>query len=450
MSLLTATPTNALDLNFLGTLELPGAEIAAFDPGSDRLFVTSQSGLRIVDFSNPAAPAVITTIDLAGPPYNFSNDVNSVAVKNGIVAVSVNAAVATDPGKLFLFSPDGTLLNTLTVGAVPDNVTFTPDGTKILVANEGESTIEPGGQLAANPEGSISIIDISGGAASATVQTAGFSAFNSQSAALIAEGVRLFVNSPVFSAAGTTVAQDLEPEYIAISADGTKAFVTLQEANSIAIVNIATAQVEDIVPLGLKDWSGLQFDGSDRDGPLNTALVNLQTGRPVFGLYQPDAIASYVANDGQTYYVIANEGDDRDDYLSPNETTSVGNAAYDLDNAAFPNEATLKLNTEIGRLTVVNLPGLRGDTNGDGDIDQILTYGGRSFSILNSAGQIVFDSGSHIDVTISTLSAANFDDGRSDNKGSEPEGVTTASINGRSYAFIGLERFNGTMVYDVT
>lgn len=451
---LSLTASNSLNLSGVSTLFLPGAEITAFDPGLDRVWVTSLTGLRIVNFADPANPSVAATIDFTAPPYNFSNDVNSVAIKNGIVAVAVNAPVATNPGKVFLFNTDGSFITSVDVGAVPDNVVFSPDGTKILVANEGESNLESvAAPLTTNPEGSISIIDISGGAANPTVQTAGFTAFNGESAALIAEGVRLMVNVPAYAAAnggtGTTVAQDLEPEYIAISADGTTAFVTLQEANSIAILDIATATVTDIVPLGLKDWSGLKFDGSDRDGAGATQLINLQSNQPVSGLYQPDAIASFSVG-GQTYYITANEGDDRNDFIAGDEPIRVSNGGYDLDNAAFPNEAALKGNTGIGRLNVSNLPGLRGDTDSDGDIDQILAYGGRSFSILDSTGAIIFDSGSHIDEYVAASSPANFDDGRSDDKGSEPEGVSTAVINGRVYAFVGLERFAGTMVYDVT
>jgi Ca2+-binding RTX toxin-like protein len=453
---LSLTASNSLGLSSISTLFLPGSEITAFDPGFDRVWVTSGSGLRIVNFANPANPTLAATIDFTQPPYNFSNDVNSVAIKNGIVAIAVNAPVATNPGKVFLFNTDGSFITSVDVGAVPDNLVFTPDGTRILVANEGESNLESvAAPLTTNPEGSITIIDISGGAASPVVQTAGFTAFNGEANALIAEGVRLFVSSPVFAAAnggtGTTVAQDLEPEYIAVSADGTKAFVTLQEANSIAILDIASATVTDIVPMGLKDWSSLPFDGSDRDlGPgFTMGTPSFVTGRPIFGIYQPDAIASFTVG-GQTYYITANEGDDRNDFLNPNETTTVGNANYDLDNTLFPNEATLKLNQNLGRLTVSNLVGLRGDTDGDGDIDQIITYGGRSFSILDASGAIIFDSGAHIDTAVAALSPANFADNRSTAKGSEPEGVTTAVLNSRVYAFIGLERFAGTMVYDVT
>ena len=138
----------------------------------------------------------------------------------------------------------------------------------------------------------------------------------------------------------------------------------------------------------------------------------------------------------------------------------VGNAAYDLDDTAFPTEATLKGNAELGRLTVSNAPGLRGDTDGDGDIDQVLTYGARSFTILDQNGNMVFDSGGHLEqvTALQTPALFNADNGdpalidtRSDNKGPEPEGITVGSINGKTYAFLGLERAGGgVMVYDVT
>ena len=370
-------------------------------------------------------------------------------MKNGVVAASVSAEPKTDNGKVFLIDASGTLLSAVDVGALPDMLTFTADGKKILIANEGEAS---GPDLVVNPNGSVSIIDISGGPAVTSVQTATFAAFNGQEDALRAEGIRIML--------GNTLAQDAEPEHIAISPDGAKALVTPQEANAIAILDIATATVEDIVPLGTKAWNGLPIDTSGRDGAGNTATVNLQTDQPIFGLYMPDAIASFKAADGNTYYVIANEGDDRDDFLATPETIRVGNAAYDLDDSAFPTEATLKGNPELGRLTVSNAPGLRGDTDGDGDIDQVLTYGARSFTILDQNGNMVFDSGGHLEqvTALQTPALFNADNGdpalidtRSDNKGPEPEGITVGTINGKTYAFLGLERAGGgVVVYDVT
>jgi hypothetical protein len=338
---------------------------------------------------------------------------------------------------VLLDAATGNILKSLAVGALPDMVTFTPNGMKVLVANEAEVVSD--GNFGGN--GSVSIIDLSGGVAAATVQTADFTAFNGQEDALRAQGVRIW--------AGKTVAEDVEPEYIAVSPDGTKAMVTLQEANAVAILDIATATFTSIVPLGTKDFSSLAMDPSDRDGPASTTLTNLQTGLPVKGLYMPDGISSY-ASGGQTYYVTANEGDDRDDFLASDETIRVSNAAYDLDNALFPNEAALKANAQLGRLTVSNAPGLRGDTDGDGDIDQILMYGGRSFTILDSNGNQVFDSGDAIERIVASEFPALLDDTRSDNKGPEPEGVTVATMGGRNYAFVGLERSHLTLAFDVT
>ncbi len=432
----STTPTAEISFNVAGSLTLAGAEISAFDAGSDRLFTTSSSGLQVVNLANPQAPALIATIDFTALGF-ATTDITSVAIKNGIVAVALPAAVKTEPGKVvFLKASDHTLLGSVEVGALPDMLVFTPDGKKVLVANEGEIL-----DNATDAPGSVSIIDISTGVPTATVQTATFDSFNGQEAALRAEGVRIFD--------GKSVSMDVEPEYIAISPDGTKAMVTLQEANAVAILDIATGTFTDIVPLGLKDWTGLKLDVSDRDGAGGTASVNLVTDSHLFGMYMPDAIASYTVG-GQAYYVMANEGDDRDDFLTPDETIRVSSGSYDLDGALFPDEAVLKDPAELGRHTVSNSPGLRGDTDGDGDIDQILTYGGRSFSIVDSEGNRVFDSADIIERIIVEQFPELFDDARSDNKGPEPEGIAIGTVGGQTYAFVGLERSNVTLAFDIT
>ena len=430
----STTPTGALDIDVKGTLTLAGAEISAFDPGSDRLFVTSNSGLQVVDLSNPAAPALITTLNFTTLGF-ASTDVTSVAVKNGIVAVALLATDKSQPGHVvFINAATHGVVGSVQVGVHPDMLVFTADGQKVLVANEGE--VLSNGFAGNDGAGSVSIIDLSGSIAAATVQTAGFTAFNGQEDALRAEGVRIF--------AGRSVSQDVEPEYIALSPDGTKAMVTLQEANAVAILDLATATFTDIVPLGLKDWTGLQIDVSDQDGGMN-----LVTNSHLFGMYMPDAISAYSVG-GQTYYVMANEGDDRDDFLAPDETIRVSNGSYDLDNGLFPNETTLKTNVELGRHTVSNAPGLRGDTDGDGDIDQIMTYGGRSFSIVDSQGNQVFDSADVIERIIAEQFPTLFDDSRSDNKGAEPEGLTIGKVGDKAYAFVALERSNITLAFDIS
>ncbi len=473
---LSLTPSLRENFTQAATVTLAGAEISAFDPGSKRLFVTSSAGLQVVSVDAELKMTLLGTVSLG------SNDINSVAVKNGLVAVAVAATDKTQPGEVYfldagaqlsitgtgassVIAQTGLVQGKVNVGALPDMLTFTADGKTVLVANEAEQNDVDGNNPPAlvNPEGSVSLINLSAGAASATVTTASFAAFNSKAAELKAKGVRLMAGEAGFES--VTVAQDLEPEYIAISLDGKTAFVTLQENNAIAILDIASGKFTDIVPLGLKSFMGLPFDGSDRDGPPSGSnnysnLVNLQTDQPVFGQYMPDAIASFRGADGRTYYAIANEGDDRDDFITPNETTSVSSSSYVLDATAFGTGAELKANGEIGRLTVSNAPGNKGDTDGDGDIDRILSYGARSFSILNDQGVIVFDSGSHIEQffaaggtfnSTSPSTSGLFDDSRSDNKGPEPEGVTVGVVGGRTLAFVGLERGGGgVMVYDVT
>jgi hypothetical protein len=444
-------PTGVLSGNVKGSVALAGAEIPAFDPLSKRAFASSSTGVQVVDLTNPSNPTFLSTIAPAslGVAGLTSNDVSSINVRKGtngnpsVLAIAVINSPKTSPGHVvFVRADTGALLGAVQVGVVPDHVTFTPDGTKVLVANEGELD----GTAATIPDaadGSVSIIDVSAGFSTPTVKTAGFSAWDSSNsiAALRAAGVRIYENG--------IPSKDFEPEYIGVAADSTKAFVTLQEANAIGILDLVTGAFTDIVALGQKDYSTGYHDFSDKDGTGGTALMNLTTGNPVKGLYMPDAVASFTSQ-GQTYYVIANEGDDRNDFLTPDETTTVGNASYVLDPTKFPNASGLKQLSSLGRLVVSNANGLRGDTDGDGDIDEILSYGGRSFSILDAQGNMVFDSGDMIERIVSTKYASSFDDGRSDNKGPEPEGVTVATVGGVQYAFVGLERSSLVLVFDLT
>jgi len=424
-----------------------GAEIPAFDPASKRAFTSSGTGIQVIDLTNPAAPAFVTVITPAtlGVVGLTSNDVSSVTVRKAtgggpaVLAAGVISVPKTDAGYVvFLNAATGALLGSAQTGPNPDHIAFTPDGSKLLVANEGETA---GNVADDTTKGGVTIVDVAGGFASPLVTTADFTAFDAQAATLVANGVRLFP--------GGVPSTDLEPEYFAMSADGKKALVTLQEANSVAVLDIDTATFTSIKALGKKNFATGEYDFSDRDGAGAVALVNPRAGQPVYGLYMPDAVAAY-SSGGATYYVTANEGDDRNDFIVPMETTTVANAAYDLDNTVFPNETALKNQASLGRLTVSNVPGIRGDTDGDGDIDEILSYGGRSFSILNSAGDIVFDSGDMLENIMASQFLANFDDGRSDNKGPEPEGVTVATIGAQTYAFLALERSHMVLVFDVT
>lgn len=821
-TLLSGVELTAVGTYSTGSFDEGAAEIAAYDADTQRVFFTNADAneVTILDASDPTNPTRIASIDMS----SYGGGVNSVDVANGIVAVAVEANVKTDPGSVVFFDVDGNYLNAVTVGALPDMLTFTPDGTKVLVANEGEplEADQPISPANPDPQGSISIIDLSSGIASPSVNTLNFEQFDSRVADLRADGVRMFP--------GRLPSRDLEPEYVSVSPDGSTAFVTLQEANAFAVVDIDAGEISGIQPLGVSDhsrglpslstydftelpnlgttalgetiklggFSGLSFEGVDPvtgnyqfitvpdrgpngdsvngerpfllpdyqarvvsfelnpttgeititnqllltrddggslvpitglpnivgvdevpvdaagdpvgydpfgadlegvvrapdgslwmvdeyrpsiyhfgsdgvlidrfipqgtaaqvgdpagtygtetlpadylnrrsnrgfegmaldtdsgvlyafiqtplsnpdraagnassvirmlgidpatgnpvseyvyllqkpdvggnvdkigdavyagdgkfyvmerdsgldptsqkflfevnltgatnvlgydfgaetleqqtpddlaaagihpvnkikvanlpslgylpsdktegiavlpdgrialmndndfiDFPEQLGIIDFSTGNgldasdkddvinitnwPVYGMYMPDAVASYSVG-GQTYYVTANEGDSRDfDESRVKDLT--------LDPTAFPDAATLQANGNLGRLTVSNIDG---DLDGDGDFDQLYAFGNRSFSIWDSNGNQVFDSGDDFEQITAAMFPNDFNanndendsfESRSDNKGPEPEGVTTGVINGRTFAFIGLERIGGIMIYDVT
>lgn len=497
-----------------GQFGVSAAEIPAFDAASKRLFVVNAQlgAVDVLDLSNPASPTKIGAIDATTVLAGAS--INSVAVHNGIVAVAIQAAVKTDIGRMALYrASDLTLLGSVAVGALPDMLTFTPDGNNVLVANEGE----PSDDYQIDPEGSISIIDVRNPAAPVE-RKATFTAFNAQATALRTAGVRIY-------GPNATVAQDLEPEYITVSADGTTAWATLQENNALAKVNIATATVTDILPLGYKDHgvAGNELDASDTEG----GAITIRTWPGVHGMYQPDAMASYTVG-GQTYLVTANEGDARawgednaaywggdasqgfveefrvkhlinrngwsgragDDLPPQLNAMAAGGlldpAVFGYCGAVAGNPMGCRDDANLGRLNITWTMGYR--TNPDGSpmmfsaagvadpagnrlmYDKLYSYGARSFSIWNANGGLVWDSGAEIEKFLASpacmagqarnIPCADFfnsghdeggaKDSRSDAKGPEPEGIALGRIGNKTFAFIGLERMGGVLVYDIT
>ncbi|MGP2362072.1 choice-of-anchor I family protein [Acinetobacter junii] len=470
------------------------AEIPAYDAASKRLFVVNaQKGLvDVLDASKPEQPVHIA--ELSARDYLADSEVNSVAVQNGIVAIAVQAKNKTDAGLVVFFNAkDLSFMSKVAVGSLPDMLTFSPNGKTVLVANEAE----PNDDYSIDPEGSVSIIDIQD-IKQPKASIADFRAWNSQKADLMSKGVRIF-------GPNATVAQDLEPEYITISGDSKTAWVTLQENNAIARIDIAQQKVTDIYPLGYKDHGvmGNELDVSDRD-----SKIDIKTWTGLVGMYQPDSIANYQVN-GQTYLVTANEGDSRE-WLKDEDAYFAGNLAqgyvenirmkhlfnskgfnaegdYPADLQKIANGVKgAKLNpvtfaycgataTEagdcrkdgnLGRLNIAWNMGYQ--TNADGSpkldangrliYDKLYAYGARSFSIWNTQGQLVWDSGSEFEKKISELFPTYFNtdheavslDDRSDNKGPEPEGIILGTIGAKTFAFIGLERMSGVMVYDIT
>jgi len=370
---------------------------------------------------------------------HYGDAPNSVAVSEGVVAVAVEAEEKTQSGQIIFFDSQSLqLLAQVPTGALPDMVTFTPDGAFVLVANEGE----PSDDYQIDPVGSITIINM----LDYSARTAGFESFTSMDDS----SVRIF-------GPGASVAQDLEPEYITVSADSTTAWISLQENNALAILDIETATVTAVKGLGFKNHAMVdgEFDASDRDGAGTCAFaledveqcINIQMW-PTSGMYQPDAIASFTV-DGATYIVSANEGDARD-YEGFSEEARVGDEEYILDPTVFPNAEELKDDAFLGRLKTTLSTG---DIDGDGDFDIIHSYGARSFSIWDSSGEQVFDSGADFEIRLAALQQSGVDvwtDSRSDDKGPEPESVTVGMLAGKPVAFIGLERASGIFAYDLT
>ncbi len=428
----------------------PRTEIAAYDPASKRLFSINLNlrQLDVLDLSTPDSPVLVQSVPLGGKP-------NSVAVHRGIVAVALEGAQKTDPGSVKFFNASGAFLNQLTVGSLPDMLAFSPNGRWLLVANEGEPNSYNQAD-SVDPDGSVSVIDMRGDVTALTqldVRTATFSNAIPQDNP---SSIRIF-------GPNATISKDLEPEYITISKDSKMAWVTLQENNAIAILDISSATFTRIVGLGFKDHTlpHNKLDASDRDvpGSSNNGIINIRNW-PVFGIYQPDSIVSYRVK-GKTYLVMANEGDARD-YTGFSEETRVGSLTLDATAfmaQGFPDVTTgangLRNNDNLGRLTVTNT---LGNTDADADFEKLYVFGARSFSIRNAEGGLVYDSGDELEQRTAVLVPTTFNsngtldtfDTRSDNKGPEPEGVALGKIAGRTYAFIGLERTGGVVMYDVS
>lgn len=465
MPILAAATSDPIALNFIGrysagsstAADEPRTEIAAYDPRSKRLFSVNlnQRRLDMLDITNPGTPVFSGSVDLGGKP-------NSVAVHNGIVAVAVEGTHKTDAGNVQFFNTSGGKLNQVTVGSLPDMLTFSPDGHWLLVANEGEpSSYNNNPVPSVDPEGSVSVIDMTPGVANLTqidVRTATFSTSIPQ---VNPSSIRKYGPNATF-------AQDIEPEYITISNDSSTAWVTLQENNAIGILDIGTASFTKIVGLGFKDHlhPPNKLDASDRDTAVDNK--NLKDGIvirnwPVLGMYEPDAIASYQVN-RQTFLVMANEGDTRD--YPPGFTEEARVSSLSLDAAAFAAQGYpdvsngsggLRNNANLGRLTVTNVNGAK-ELDTDPEFERLYVPGGRSFSIRGVDGTLVYDSGDAFEQITAKLIPDQFNsqgdtgsfDTRSDNKGPEPEAIAIGKISEKTYAFIGLERTGGVMVYDIS
>jgi len=364
----------------------------------------------------------VTSLDLS----SYGAAVQSVATYNGKVAVAIGSAdKVTTKGKVVIFDTAGTELSVTEVGYLPDMVTFNEDGTKVIVANEGEPDASTG--VYVDVAGTVGIVKVADGS-------------------YIEVG---FVDGDLNDAQDTTAvrlggtpsnstALDLEPEYITVVGD--KAYVTLQENNAVAIIDISTdtPTVDGVQSLGSKDYTSENKIDIEEDGK-----ISLKNYPGLKSLYQPDSINSYVFG-GSTYLVTANEGDGRE-YLDSSDNDvfvdekKIGKLTLDASIAdAYIDDNDLKVMTDISTTT------------------ELYAFGGRSFSIWDENGVLVWDSGDEISNLIAENEPKLFNhddfeiDGRSGNKGGEPEALTIGTIDGKTYAFIGLERQSSILMYDIT
>lgn len=411
------------------------AEIVKYNKDNQKMYLVNGAAqsVDIVSIANMTSNKktefkIDTRLDIAamGQAHGFaSGDITSIDINTNkkIIAIAVQGATYKVHGSIVILNYEGKYIKHFEAGVQPDMVTFSHDYKYLLSANEGEPREGYAVAGATDPIGSITIIDIKKGVDKATAQTIGFDKFDSKEAraALVENGVLLKPN--------TAPSVDLEPEYISVSDNSHYAYVSLQEANSVATIDLKTQKIVSVKGLGFKDHN-LEENALDalKDGQVNLTAQNL------YGTYMPDGIASQKIG-GKQYIFTANEGDGRE-----------WGEYEDTGSYSFPG-TSFKIDTIL-------------NTERDGlEADKTYIYGSRSFSIWDAGTmEQVYDSGSDFEKVTGELYPEAFNssnnktelDSRSGKKGPEPEDIKVMKVNGKTFAFIGLERTGGIMMYDVT
>jgi hypothetical protein len=378
-----------------------GAEINAFDPVTQQIYVTGANGVDVLD----RAGNYLRTLRIS----DTNGEVASVAIKNGVVAI---AGPNGTEGRVRFFTTAGSFIRDVAVGTGPDSIAFTPDGKRLLVAIEGEPAVP-------NPTGGIAVVQVADG----SVNTLGFEGFEDQKAALQAKGALFRPRA--------TVAEDMEPEFVAISADGTKAFVTLQENNLIAVVDLSgnSASIKELIPAGLKDVSTAANAFIHRS---SAAIPTSEGLTGITALRQPDGISTFV-HDGVTYLVTADEGED------------LGNNLLLPYDASLPQSSIDAINSLNERRRFWGL-----DLDDDGDADTISYSGGRSVSIRTEDGTLVWDAGNVFERAVTELELLGLDSNRRNGLSIEPENLVVGTISGQRWLFVGVERGRSIATFDIS
>lgn len=443
--------SDAIRLELIAAAQLSGAEVVAYEPGPNMLFITAGERLGMMHLGS-GQPAFVRWVEVsvALPPHVGEQlNMTHVAVdpiRRGFGVVTVAPRdVASQPGWIVFFSTrTGEVLSSLPAGFLPDAVAFTKDGSRLVIANEGEPVEHHDGGWT-DPPGSVSVVDLTRVSSSidcrtisqADVRTIYFTG-PALAAALSPEaGAERLRIHPL---AASSPAFDIEPEYVTIADDA--AYFSLQENNGLAALDLQSLAWRRISGLGSIDTL---IDASDRDGGAHVRTR-------VSALPMPDMIASYEVK-GAQYIVSANEGDSRAGVFADSARLA-DLASEGRISAAAANLFDLS-ETGAGRLNVCSFSG---DLDHDGVLDQPVALGARSLAVWRAdTFELVSHTGSDFEMLMAIAAPEHFNsqdevaDARSDVRGPEPEGVALGRIaDGRVIAFVGLERPGAIAMVDVT
>mmetsp|Transcript_87956 Transcript_87956/g.249112 ORF Transcript_87956/g.249112 Transcript_87956/m.249112 type:complete len:698 (-) Transcript_87956:318-2411(-) len=407
--------TSASDLAY----GMGAAEQMAYDPANKYAYTLSEQGVvHVIDYDDASSPQVLSSyvVDLDG------STLTDVEVCGQMLFVGVVASTKTDNGMVKVYSTvlrsspaAPALLQSVTVGPLPDMLLASPDCTILAVANEGEGSDSSGTLV--DPEGSVSLVDLSDFSVSTVSLSTG-----ATDAELEASGVHLplslnameyFDDYGAASAdlnwtsarAAYTPATQLEPEYLAWSSDGSKLYVNLQENSALATVLVAdgVGTVDSIEAYGLKDWSS--SGGTEGIDTVEDGACTLEFKPGFKTMRMPDAIA-IAEVDGTPYIFTADEGDDKEydnfeekqkfkDVLEDGATFSSDFPGFNASGSqgmadAFTNFGDTKMRITIGSA------GVDYSTPSAPTFKGAVGFGGRGISIYDVSGAIsrVWDSGS--------------------------------------------------------
>ena len=420
-----------------GALNADGGSLEIVSYNSVTGYAYAVSGIKgkliAVDLNRNDESDKVTNLN--GVEYDVKNlvngfnygDITSVAVSpdGSRLAVAIQAENYADNGVAALFScaEDGsiTFLSATVVGIQPDMITFADNNT-ILTADEGEPREGVNG---VDPKGSVTVVTV-GADNELSAKSVYFDSFDLKRSELVDSGVLIQKD--------TQPSTDFEPEYIAVS--GKTAYVSLQEANAVAVLDIDSGVFSGVYPLGYQDYGTTKVDLQKNDS------IELENYNNVYGIKMPDGI-SVTSINGKTYLLTANEGDSRADWAGLDN---------EYENVTSPT-GNVTLNKKVVWFNANMWDGL--------DSDKAYVFGGRSFSIYEATDSgltLVYDSGSGFEEVTAEKLPEYFNtsndktsvDNRSGKKGPEPESVVTGIVGDRNYAFIALERIGGIMVYDIT